>query len=85
MKVRNFKIQTNQGNEYLNYHNILETLRLNPYLYNPDFEIGVMDSGIYSNHEDFHTFYSGFLGGGKPLFLKMIMEIRYLHYLDILK
>ncbi len=59
----NFKIQTNEGNEYLNYHNILETLRLNPYLYNPNFEIGVMDSGIYSNHEDFHTFYSGFLGG----------------------
>ena len=69
-----FKTGINQSAGHLGSqgHNILRVFEDNPYLAYPFFDVGVIDNGIYLDHEDFHdyvtpvnsTFDSGYHGTG---------------------
>ena len=51
-----FNVGKNLSAGYLDFHKILPVVKKNPYLFYPNFDVGVIDIGIYSNHEDLHKF-----------------------------
>ena len=53
-----FKVGLNNSAGYLgvNGHDILSVLHDNKYLFTSDFPVGIIDSGFYKNHTDFHSF-----------------------------
>lgn len=53
---QDFDVTQNGGSEYQEYHGFLPVLRQHPYLYYPNFEVGVVDFGSFLKHEDFHKF-----------------------------
>ena len=59
----NFKVGLNNSAGHLgvNGHNILSVLHDNKYLFTPDFPVGIIDAGFYTNHEDFHDYIQNIL------------------------
>ena len=53
-----FKTDVNQSAGHLGIHghDVLRVFQDNPYLAYPFFDVGVIDNGIYLDHEDFHDF-----------------------------
>jgi hypothetical protein len=51
-----FNVGENLSAGHLDFHKILPVVKKNPYLFYPNFDVGVIDIGIYSNHEDLHKF-----------------------------
>ena len=54
----NTSLSTTENNTsgYFSKHKISQVYTDNPYLYTPDFEVGILDKGFYTNHEDIHRY-----------------------------